>query len=116
MPEPTTEPTAADCAPGGCPFTAYRLGYSADLSIVPASGDRDWMEATKNGWANRCLPLRVANQAGWLVLNDCEFEATWTGQPQLDSIKFKFRDGKKSIFVSSMFGSVLSTGRFRKIG
>src|SRR5260221_14643959 len=104
MPEPSLEPTTAGAAPDECRITAYRLGYSADLWIVPASGDRDWMEATKNGWANRCLPLRVANQAGWLVLNDCEFEATWTGQPQLDSIRIKFRDGRKSIFVSSMFG------------
>ena len=83
MPEPGPERTATRAAPDESRITAYRLGYSADLSIVPASGDRDWMEATKNGWANRCLPLRVANQAGWLVLNDCEFEATWTGQPQL---------------------------------
>ena len=104
MPEPRTEPTAPGAAPDESRITAYRLGYSADLSIVPASGDRDWMEATKNEWANRCLPLRVANQAGWLILNDCEFEATWTGQPQLDSIRFKFPGGKKSIFVSSMFG------------
>jgi hypothetical protein len=85
-------------------ITAYRLGYSADLRIVPAPADREWMEATKNGWANRCLPLRVANQAGWVVLNDCAFEVTWTGKPQLDSIKFTFRDGRKSLFVSSMFG------------
>jgi len=104
MQEPAPEPNTAGDAPAECRITAYRLGYSADLSILPAPGDRNWMEATKNGWANRCLPLRVANQAGWIVLNDCEFEVTWTGQPQIDSVRFSVPAGKKSIFVSSMFG------------
>jgi len=104
MPEAEPDHVTAESVPQENRITAYRLGYSADLSLVPASGDRDWMEATKHGWANRCLPLRVANQAGWLILNDCEFEVAWTGKATLDSIKFEFRDGKKSIFVSSMFG------------
>ena len=30
-------------------------------------------------WANRCLPLLIANQAGWALLNPAAFEATWSG-------------------------------------
>ncbi len=30
-------------------------------------------------WANRCLPLLVANQAGWVLLNPIAFRATWSG-------------------------------------
>ena len=30
-------------------------------------------------WANRCLPLLVANQAGWVLLNPVAFRATWSG-------------------------------------
>jgi hypothetical protein len=66
MPEPRPEPTATADGPDECRITAYRLGYSADLSIIPASGDRDWMEATKNGWANRfCRCASPIRPDGW---------------------------------------------------
>ena len=85
--------------------TAYRLPeYDTFQKIVPAPADRFWMDFSTKGWANRCLPLRMANQAGWHILNDCDFEATWTGKPQLNSVKLQFLSGKPSRFVSSNFG------------
>lgn len=88
----------------GFKMTAYRVpGKMAYPRIVPATADRMWMDIKTGGWANRCLPLRIANQAGWCVLNDVDFEVTWTGTNTLDSVKIQYKD-KKSQFAQSMFG------------
>ena len=39
------------------------------MRLIAAPADRDWMDATPNRFANRCLPLRIAAQAGWFVVN-----------------------------------------------
>ncbi|MGH9630939.1 MAG: DUF6065 family protein, partial [Bryobacteraceae bacterium] len=94
----------------GLRITAYRLDeYQSFPKIVPASADREWMDIGTKGWANRCLPLRVANQAGWHVLNECDFEVTWNGKPQVDAVKIKFAAGQKSRFVRSNFGHGILT-------
>jgi hypothetical protein len=85
-------------------LTAYRIpDRDAYPKLVRASPDRSWMDITTQGWANRCLPLRIANQAGWFVLNDVEFDVSWDGSAKLTGIKFKFRD-RPSNFARSMFG------------
>ena len=51
--------------------------------ITPAPVSRAWMSemsATRNGWPNRCLPMLIANQSGWVLRNRCAFTATWVGQ------------------------------------
>ncbi|MCX6592325.1 MAG: DUF6065 family protein [Acidobacteria bacterium] len=72
--------------------------------IVPASPDRFWMDFTTQGWANRCLPLRIANQTGWFIMNEEEFEVEWNGKPQVDGLRLKSKDGGPLTYVSSMFG------------
>ncbi len=96
----------SDAAGGGKAeqaITAYRLQPN-QMKIVPSPADRDWMDATRDGWANRCLPLRVANQGGWLLLNDCDFEVTWNGKPGLDALTITYAEGQTSEHVKSMFG------------
>lgn len=91
-------------SPAGLALTAFRIpGRAAYPRIVRASADRHWMDTTTRGWANRCLPLRIANQTGWFILNDASFEVTWNGSAKLDALKFKF-DGDESYFAQSMFG------------
>jgi hypothetical protein len=85
---------------------AYRIpGWSRYPEIVPAPADREWMDEGTKGWANRCLPLRIANQAGWCILNDADFDVIWGGKPALDSLKILPRDKARiPIFANSMFG------------
>jgi hypothetical protein len=85
---------------------AYRIpGWSRYPEIVPAPADRDWMDTGTKGWANRCLPLRIANQAGWCILNDTDFDAIWDGQNGLESLKIvPQRKSREPIFANSMFG------------
>ena len=47
---------------------AYRVS-ALSMRLVPAPRARDWMQATRDHVANRCLPLLVANQAGWFAFN-----------------------------------------------
>src|ERR1700758_2726122 len=47
--------------------------------IGPAPINRTWMSETRRGWANRCLPLLIANQGGWELRNPSAFTATWMG-------------------------------------
>jgi hypothetical protein len=85
---------------------AYRIpGWSRYLEIVPAPADREWMDEGTKGWANRCLPLRIANQAGWSIVNDADFDVIWGGKNGLESLKILARDkSREPIFASSMFG------------
>ena len=41
---------------------------------------------THNRSAYRCLPMLVANQAGWLILNPSTVRVKWDGGPNLDAI------------------------------
>ena len=85
-------------------LTAYRLPEASLYpEIRPASPDRFWMDFSTRGWANRCLPLRIANQYGWEILNPVEFEVKWNGKSTLDSLNLTFKEGRRNS-PSSMFG------------
>ena len=49
------------------------------MRLAAAPQHRDWLNRTRSGFANRCLPMRIANQAGWVVLNDRPLRARWSG-------------------------------------
>jgi hypothetical protein len=70
-------------------LVAYRTSPSG-VRIVPAPKARAWMDATTDRFANRCLPLRMANQAGWFVLNDRPFEAVWDGGAGKESVRVTY--------------------------
>jgi hypothetical protein len=44
-------------------LNAYRLSQWPPMHLVTAHSSRDCMDATPNRFANRRLPLRIANQA-----------------------------------------------------
>ena len=58
---------------------AFHEGPSPPLQIVKGTRWREWMNETFERFANRCLPLLMANEAGWLILNPAPFKATWDG-------------------------------------
>jgi hypothetical protein len=58
--------------------------------IVPGDRWRDWMSATNDRHANRCLPLLMANQAGWVLLNPAPFTATWHGSDRRASLEVEY--------------------------
>lgn len=66
-------------------FTAFAIN-DANLNIRPAPLERDWMHATHERYAYRCLPLNIANAHGWEILCPAGFAAGWTGKPGLEGV------------------------------
>ena len=72
-------------------FIAYAIDSgSPALQIVTAPGGRQWMSFTRERYAYRCLPLLIANQAGWFLLNPLEICVTWNGGPRNEDISIKY--------------------------
>lgn len=88
---------------------AYRTGPWPPMRIVVAPADRDWMDATPGRFANRCLPLRIAAQAGWFILNSHALRVTWNGGNEKSDIEIESLDGEEVNFASSHFGSGILT-------
>ena len=89
-------------------LTAKRVsGQTMDL--VPAPARRAWMEATPNRFANRCLPLLMANQSGWFVTTRYGVRATWDGGQQTRSLLVEALDDTTEPPARSHFGSGILT-------
>ena len=84
---------------------AYRMHRPAGLRIVRAPVSRAWIDATNQQFAKRCLPLLIANQAGWFVLNSHTFTARWNGGDDQDAVTLTFLSGEPPYPALSHVGS-----------
>lgn len=91
----------------GLKLIAYRISDAA-LDIEKGDQRRAWMDALPQRFAYRCLPLLIANQAGWDLLCPAGFSVRWSGKGDLDAIRFKW-DGEPHGAVASHFGSGVMT-------
>ena len=69
----------------------YRLRELAP-EIVSGRSERDWMNATDERFAYRCLPLTIANSYGWELLLPASVTAEWNGGSGLDDISVEVDD------------------------
>jgi len=53
----------------------------------PAPIARSWMSETRDGFARRCLPMLIANQAGWEILNPADTVVEWDGTEGLEGLR-----------------------------
>jgi hypothetical protein len=88
---------------------AYRVTEWPAMKLVTAPRTREWMDATRNRFANRCLPLLMANQAGWWVLNSHPIRVTWTGGWDPACVKIQSLDGSSHYPASGHFGEGVLT-------
>jgi Family of unknown function (DUF6065) len=109
-PSSTAESSSQDA--GSLPLVAFR-GRDPLVApeIEPASRWRDWMNATAGRSANRCLPLLVANESGWILKNPAAFTATWDGSEARDAIRVQYDDvcPANRMLAASHFGSGVLT-------
>ncbi len=78
--------------------------------IRPAEATRDWMTATPELFAYRCLPLNIANAHGWEVLTPCAFDAIWNGGAGADAVQFRLPPGVDPAMAPvSIFGQGVMT-------
>ena len=83
-------------------LTAFVVdGHSVD--IRPAPVERDWMDATNQRYAYRCLPLSIANSHGWEILCASGFSAVWAGGPELEAVQVT-PDGQGHVPALGHFG------------
>lgn len=94
-------------------LVAYSSTSASPVGLTPAPRWRDWMNATQERWANRCLPLLMANEAGWTLLNPAAFTVTWNGQDSSEALSIEFDGGvpPRQVFVDSHFGYGVLTWR-----
>ena len=93
-------------------LTAYFAGSTPPaIEIGPADRRRGWIDAMPERWGNRCLPLLIANEAGWVIRNPIAFTATWTGHDHPNAITVSYDDAPASVprLVRSHFGSGVLT-------
>ncbi len=85
---------------------AYQMSDAEGWTVEPASPRREWMAQTPYQGANRCLPLVIANQAGWILRCPVKFKVTWNGKKMLNSLKFEFPEEQEKARgqIVSLFG------------
>ncbi len=91
----------------GIELTAFRVADTA-LQIAAGGPQREWMDETPDRFAYRCLPLLIANQAGWDLLCPTQFSLRWDGGVGLESIRFRWEDEPHPA-IASHFGSGVLT-------
>ncbi len=88
---------------------AYDLISQADMPLEPAPTDRDWMDASISRFAYRCLPLVIANQAGWILRCPVTFTARWNGGQAITDLKVRLPRGSQRQDICSHFGEGVLT-------
>jgi hypothetical protein len=102
--DPASEPNGS---PGEASrrLLAYRLDDRSEMRLVRSEPGRPWMDFTADRYANRCLPLLMANQAGWLLLNDVRVVLRWDGGTHQDAVTVCYPDNARAAFGAlSHFG------------
>lgn len=72
-------------------FVAYYTDREQALvHIEPAARARGWIDSMPDRGASRCLPLLIANEAGWIIRNPVAFRARWLGKDHPNAIEIEF--------------------------
>lgn len=94
---------------GDLKLIAYEIHAATNMPIEPATGGRSWMDETPNRFAYRCLPMVLANQAGWIIPSPTRFTVRWNGGPRTQDLRIWFGKGVRERRVVSHFGGGILT-------
>ena len=74
--------------------------------IRAARPERDWMDASPEKYAYRCLPLTVANTHGWELISPVTVRARWNGGPRPSDVEVQIVEGDRhsSVNPTPLFG------------
>ena len=88
---------------------AYEVADTSFMDLAVAPSDRAWMSNTDQRFANRCLPLLIANAAGWIVRNPVKFSVCWKGGIAKEDLLFEFPNNRNDSRILSHFGHGILT-------
>lgn len=108
-PRITSQPAKPELADDASTIVAYALQSEPIMQIVPASQIREWIDATDQQFARRCLPLLIANQAGWFILNSHALRVTWNGGNEQEALTLEWLSGEPPYPAVSHFGHGILT-------
>lgn len=105
VPQPNTmEPSASSVAETERRIIAYEIFAQTDMPLTPAPINRKWMDETQERFAYRCLPLTLANQAGWVIGNPTGFTVYWNGGARPEDVVLSFDNKRDEKRISGLFG------------
>jgi hypothetical protein len=81
----------------GPKLTCFRINSVPGMPVVPAGAKRQWMDQTGASFANRCLPLLIANQCGWFIINTHHIHVRWDGGNEKNSLKIECHSGPEGL-------------------
>jgi hypothetical protein len=105
----TSPPGAGPTAIRPNELIAYRVTNWPNMPLVAAGRERQWMDDSQRRFAYRCLPLLIANQAGWWVLNSHPIRVVWTGGWDPTCVKIQSLDNSATVPASGHFGEGVLT-------
>ena len=79
----------------------------ATIDVQPAQTKRLWMDQSPGKYAYRCLPLTIANSAGWEIICPDDMVVQWNGGSALKDTKLHFKNGVP--YAKSHFGGGIVT-------
>ncbi len=88
-------------------FYAYEIHPRSDMLLTTAPLDRAWMDASDQRSAYRCLPLTIANQAGWVIPCPTSFSASWDGGPAKENVQITFESPPALPGMSGLFAPIV---------
>jgi hypothetical protein len=93
------------------PFVAYATTDHHGFVPEPAAAKRAWIEATPNRFARRCLPLTIANHAGWAIRIPFGVRARWNGETAPGNVEIEVLDPAHPArsWVADHFGAGIVT-------
>ncbi|HXE31572.1 MAG TPA: DUF6065 family protein [Terriglobales bacterium] len=77
----------------------------------PASRRRLWMDRNGGSFANFCLPMLIANQAGWELCSTHAIEVVWNGGSDTQALQVIKVSGEGKCPATSHFGFGILTWR-----
>jgi hypothetical protein len=95
--------------PPRCELIAYEVIAGESDPPRPSPAGRDWMDASRERFAYRCLPLVMANRAGWVLPSPCRFSARWNGGNLPRDVRLWFGRAGADHRVASHFGEGVLT-------
>jgi hypothetical protein len=87
---------------------AYHIAFQPMLPLVPAPARREWMEHTQEHFAMRCLPMLLANQSGWWLLNQHPLRVTWDGSNDPDGLGLEWLGDERGTAISNFGFGILT--------